>query len=100
MPHTISLDDISQQLVSITDFRRKAGGYLDRLAQGQSFIILRDNLPLATVTPVKKLLPINTRQADIEKIKRLSGGFHFKKSLTPKELNDAYDKQYEEMLPR
>ena len=100
MPQTISLDDIGQHLVSTTDFRRNAGSYLDKLAQGQSFIIIRGNTPLGTLTPLPNASTHNTRKADIEKIKRLSGGFRFKKDLTPAQLNSILDKRYEEMLPR
>lgn len=100
MPYTISPDDVHKQLISATEFRRRTGRYLDKLAQGQSFVIIRGNIPLGTLTPLPNMPSKDARRADIEKIKRLSGGFHFKKSLTPKQLNNAYDKMYDEMLLR
>ena len=100
MPQTVSLDDIGKHLVSATDFRRRTGWYLDQLSQGKSFVILRDNVPLGTVTPMQNISRAESRKADIEKIRKLAGGFHFGKSLSPDQLNEEYDKMYDEMLPR
>jgi len=100
MPQTISFDDISQHLVSITDFRRNAGRYLNQLSQGRSFVIVRDSVPIGTLIPTQNKSTKTTRQADIDTIRRLSGGFHFPKSLSPDQLNKEYDKMYDEMLPR
>lgn len=99
MRHTISLDDISQHLVSITDFRRNAGSYLDRIRSVGSYVLVRDGIPLVKMVPIEKT---DTRSVEkkLRKLKQLTGGFHFKKSLSPKEFNKLLDDRYAEMLPR
>ncbi|KKU83200.1 MAG: hypothetical protein UY10_C0013G0001, partial [Microgenomates group bacterium GW2011_GWA2_47_8] len=51
MPHTIFLDDINQHLVSLTDFRRNAGRYVDKLPQQGPLTILRGSKVVAHLIP-------------------------------------------------
>ena len=99
MPQTISIDDISQHLVSITDFRRNAGAYLDRINSVGSYVLVRDGTPIVKITPIKKESVISTEEK-LQKLEERIGGFKFKKDLTPKQLHALLDKRYEEMLPR
>ncbi|MBI3955789.1 type II toxin-antitoxin system prevent-host-death family antitoxin [Candidatus Gottesmanbacteria bacterium] len=99
MPQTISIDDISQHLVSITDFRRNAGSYLDRIHSVGSYVLVRDGTPIVKVTPIKKADTLSTKDK-LSALKRLVGGFKLGIGLTPEELNESYDRMYDEMLPR
>lgn len=38
-------------------------------------------------------------KANLMQVKKLTGGFNLGPGLTPKEMNQAYDKMYEKMLP-
>lgn len=99
MPHTISLDDIGQHLVSVTDFRRNAGSYLDRIHAVGSYVLVRDGIPLVKMVPIEKNDTMSTEEK-LRKLKRLTGGFRFKKSLSPKRFNKLLDDRYAQMLPR
>ncbi len=100
MPYTIPLDDIHQRLVSLTDFRRNAGKYVDRLLQQGPLTILRGSKIVAHVIPPTEKKPVMSVEERIKKVRGLAGGFRFKISLTPQQLNEEYDKIYDEMLPR
>lgn len=101
MNQTITFDDFSQNLVSITDLRRNAGSIFDRLPQTGTLTVLRDGKVAGLlVAPIIKKSPKTTLQEDLKKIRQLAGGLKFKIDLTPEQLNEEYDKQYEEMLPR
>ncbi|OGG29327.1 hypothetical protein A2973_04390 [Candidatus Gottesmanbacteria bacterium RIFCSPLOWO2_01_FULL_49_10] len=100
MPHTIFLDDINQHLVSLTDFRRNAGRYVDKLPQQGPLTILRGSKVVAhLIPPVEKKSTMSVEER-IKKVRELAGGFRYKIELTPKQLNEEYDKMYDEMLPR
>lgn len=89
--------DLTQaQLVSITDFRRNAGAYI-RMAK--PLRIIKDSQEIGTYTPS---FPANdlTIEEKLKKLQQIAGGFSFKTKMTPKQLNDDYDKMYDEMLPR
>ncbi|MBI5619730.1 hypothetical protein HY950_02095 [Candidatus Gottesmanbacteria bacterium] len=100
MPYTISLDDIHQHLVSLTDFRRNAGKYVDKLSQQGPLTILRGSKVVAHLIPPTEKKPAMSVEERIKKVRQLAGGFRFKISLTPEQLNEEYDKMYDEMLPR
>ena len=100
MNQIISLDQINQQLVAITDFRRNAGSYINKLNSLGSFFLTKDGKPVAQVTAVPKQRTKKQINDDIKKIRKLAGGFSLKVHMTPDELNADYDKMYDEMLPR
>lgn len=100
MPHTILLDDIGQHLVSLTDFRRNAGKYVDKLPQQGPLTILRGSKVVAHLIPPIEKKSTMSAEERVKKVRELAGGFHFKISLSPKQLNEEYDKMYDEVLPR
>lgn len=101
MNQTVTFTDVSQNLVSITELRRNAGSIFDRLPQIGTLTVLRNGKVAGHVIPPAKFkqTKANLKQ-DLEKIRRLAGGFPFKTNLTADQLNELYDQQYQEMLPR
>ncbi len=87
-------------IISITNFRRNAGNYLDQLELGNSFTIIRDSAPVAKLVPVTNQPSASTLAQDLAKIKKLAGGFKLGKGRTPKQMNQDYDRMYDQMLPR
>ncbi len=85
------------QIVAITDFRRNAGAYID---QSVPLIIVRDSQVVGSYVPTAKKIIKMTTKEKLEKLKQLTGGFHFGKGLTADQMNHEYDKMYDEMLPR
>jgi len=55
-------------LVSITDFRRHAGSYIDKLVLGQSFLIIRDSKPIAQLVPYRQPNGIKSKKVFAAKI--------------------------------
>lgn len=100
MPHTIPFNDISKHLVSLTDFRRNAGRYVDKLPQEGPLTILRGSKVVAHLIPPVETKPILSAEERVKKVRELAGGFRYKIELTPEQLNESYDKMYDEMLPR
>lgn len=86
---------MNQTIVSITDFRRNAGAYINRAVP---LTIVKDSKIVGEFVPAKKTK--KSIDEDIKIIRRLAGGFNFGKGPTPEEMNEEYDKMYDEMLPR
>ena len=100
MPHTIFLDDINQHLVSLTDFRRNAGRYVDKLPQHAPFTLSCGSKVVAhLIPPVGKKSTVSAEER-IKKVRELAGGFKLGIHLSPEQLNAEYDEMYDEMLPR
>lgn len=100
MNQTITFDDVSQNLVSITDLRRNAGSIFDRLPQTGTLTVLRGGKIAGILSPAPKKTFKLTAKQRVEIAEKLAGKHSFKTDLTPDELNEEYDKQYAEMLPR
>lgn len=100
MPQTISLDDIGQHLISITDFRRNAGRYFKNLPQKGPYTILSGGKIMGHVISPTTTKPMLSAEERVKKVRELAGGFRYKIELTPDQLNQEYDKMYDEMLPR
>lgn len=100
MPYTLSLDDLSQHLVPLTDFRRNAGKYVDKLPQQGPLTILRGSKVVAHLIPPIEKKPTMSVEERIKKVRELAGGFKLGIELSPEQLNEEYDKMYDEMLPR
>lgn len=90
------MDTNSPIIVSITDFRRKAGAYISR---GTPLTVVKGSRVVGTYIPNKSKSDL-TIQEKLEKIKKLSGGLNLGSDLTPEKMNADYDKMYDEMLPR
>jgi hypothetical protein len=100
MPQIISLNEINKHFISLTDFRRNAGRYINTLAQKGPYAILRGSKVVAELTaPVQSEPKLSTAQ-QIKKVRKLAGGFSLGINLTPEQINKEYDKMYDEMLPR
>lgn len=99
MPQTISLDDMNKHFISLTDFRRNAGSYIDTLPQKGPYSILRGSKVVANLSAPTESEPELSIEERIKKVRRLAGGFRLGISLTPEQLNEEYDKMYDKMLP-
>lgn len=95
--YTRVMDQTQPVLVSITDLRRNTGAWF---SMGKPLVVIKDSKPIGTYTPSNLSPGKFGRVEDIKKIRKLAGGLKLKLELTTDELNRAYDKQYEEMLPR
>ena len=100
MPQTISLDDIGQHLISITDFRRNAGRYFKNLPQNGPYTILSGGKVMGHVIGPTTAKPMLSTEERVKKVRELAGGFKLGIDLSPEQLNEEYDKMYDEMLPR
>lgn len=100
MPYTISLDDISQHVVSLTDFRRNAGKYVNKLPQRGPLTILRGSKVVAHIIPPVEKKPELSVEERVKKVRQLAGGFKLGITLNPKQFNEEYDEMYDEMLHR
>lgn len=87
---------MNQIIVSITDFRRNAGAYVDKAIP---LTIVKGSRVVGTYTPANNASNLTPKER-VEKVKKLAGGFHFGKGLTADQMNKEYDKMYDEMLPR
>ena len=87
-------------LIPLTDLRRHAGKIFNQLPQLKLFIILKDGRPVGKITPMEESLPKSSLKDDLKKIRQLAGGFRLGINLTPKQMNEDYDKMYDQMLPR
>lgn len=99
MNNVFSLDDFTSRLMPLTYFRRNAGEVMARLSVEGTIFITKGGKPIAKLSVVK----VNTSfgvEKKIKKLKKLSGGFHLGKDLTPDKMNKLLDRRYEEMLPR
>jgi len=89
------MDLVQTQLVSITDFRRNAGAYI---RAAKTFSIVKDSKIVGQFIPAAK--PQMSTKEKLEKIERLAGTFNLGTGLTAKQMNEDYDKMYDEMFPR
>lgn len=82
-------------IVSITDFRRNAGAYIDRAVP---ITIVKDSRIVGEFVPASKSK--SSVKDDLKKLDQIAGSLHLGIHMTPDELNKDYDKMYDEMLPR
>lgn len=99
MNQMITIAQINKHIVSITDFRRNAGAYLDRLSENGPYTIIRGSQIVGHVIPASNRPEKHTTDEKIKKLHNISGGLHLGKTLTADKMNTDYDKTYEEMLP-
>lgn len=96
---TLNVSQITQRLLPATMLRRNIGQVLDKLSQFGNIIITKDGRPVAELVAISpdRLLTSSQR---VDKAKTLLGGYKLGIKLTPAQLNQDYDKTYDEMLPR
>lgn len=102
MLNSAQWEDFTQRLVPLTYFRRNAGAVLRKLSLHKSLILTKDGQPIAEISSFKKNKKISTQdqiEADLKKLKSLSGGFKLGGNLTPEKINQILDDRYAEMLP-
>ncbi|OGG19214.1 hypothetical protein A2721_00045 [Candidatus Gottesmanbacteria bacterium RIFCSPHIGHO2_01_FULL_47_48] len=87
---------MNQVIVSITDFRRNAGAYIDKAIP---LTIVKDSRVVGQYTPSNTSSMLSPEER-VERVKQLAGGFNFGPRKTADEMNRDYDKMYDEMLPR
>ena len=88
------------QIVSITDFRRKAGFYIDKLDYVGYFTLIRDGKVVGKIVSDKNTpIPMTTAEK-VAKVRKLAGGFKLGIKLTADQMNKEYNKMYAKMLPR
>lgn len=89
------------QTVSTKQLRNEMPSIKARLQQGESFYWIDRSKPIGKIEPIQiKQKKVMSAKEYKKYIKSIAGGFAFKKSLSPKELNNLLDQRYEEMLPR
>jgi hypothetical protein len=73
------------------------------IEEGLSFILIYRSQPLAEIRPIEKKETQFSSKVDeriietqLKQVEKLAGGFKFGKDLTPEEINDVIEKQYEE----
>lgn len=95
-------------IISMKQLRENFGALKADLEAGESFLLMYRSQPLAKLQPItqkklKKLESSAAREArikrNIAKVKRLAGGLHLGKDLTPEKINQINDAQYERLLP-
>jgi antitoxin (DNA-binding transcriptional repressor) of toxin-antitoxin stability system len=97
--NTITIDDISRHLLTMTELRRRPGEVLRRLPEVGTYFLSKDGRLIAQIIPLQGASDVSTnKKAAVAKLYSLAGGFRSKKSLSPSQLNKFYDQQYEEML--
>lgn len=94
--YTKVMDLTQAQLVSITDFRRNAGAYI-RMAK--PLRIIKDSREIGTYTPSFSTSSL-TAYERVKKVQELAGKLNLGIGLTADQMNEDYDKMYDEMLPR
>ncbi len=98
--NTISIDDISKHLLTMTELRRRPGEIFRRLSEVGTYFLSKDGRLIAKIIPLQNSLSVAAnKKASVTKLYSLAGGFRSKKSLSPSKLNKLYDQQYGEMLP-
>ncbi len=98
--NTISIDDISKHLLTMTELRKRPGEVFRRLSEVGTYFLSKDGRLIAQIIPLHNALHVSAdKKAAVAKLNSLAGGFRSKKSLSPSKLNKLYDQQYEEMLP-
>lgn len=88
-------------IISVKQLRENFGALKSELEQGKSFLLMYRSQPLAELKPVKqKKFPASKAQIkrNIEKVRKLAGGFHLGKDLTPEKINQINDEKYERLL--
>lgn len=89
------------QTVSTKQLRTEMPSIKARLQQGESFYWIDRSKPIGKIAPIEKKQEKVMNAKEYRKyIQSIAGGFAFKKSLSPKELNKLLEQRYEEMLPR
>ena len=91
--------------VSTKQLREDMSSVKARLARGETLVWLDRSKVLAEIHPHKKEPQAKARVSSDEKLiqmRKLAGGFNFgsKKSLSPDELNELFEKSYDDVLPR
>ncbi len=87
---------MNQKIVSITDFRRNAGALIN---ESIPLTIVKDSRVVGTYIPANNSTSLSPEER-VKKTKQLSGGFNFGPGLKADQMNQDYDKIYDEMLPR
>lgn len=90
-------------MINVKQLRENFGKVKEEVEKGNSLLLIYRSYPLAEIRPVRKILKANLGQkskvsANVNKVRKLSGGLKLKHKLIPKELNRIYDKSYHEML--
>ncbi len=90
--------------ISVRQFRQNFPELKERLEDGHSFTLMYRATPLADIitrSSPRKSLNVSREERirqNIAKVKKLAGGIHFKRRLTPERISKLLDKRYEEML--
>lgn len=94
-----SLDDLIDRLLPLTYFRRNAGKVMAKLPMVGTFILTKDGKPVAKLSAVEPKFSKEKVEENLIKLRRLAGGFHLGKDLTPSKINKIIKKSYAKNLP-
>jgi len=85
--------------ISVTELREDFNRLKEGIEKGLSYILIYRSRPLAEIKPIEKAEESEEEkkeriQRNIQKAKKLAGGFKLGKGLSPKEMNKLYDQSY------
>ena len=86
------------QPISTKQLREDMPSIKAKLLEGQSFYWIDRSKPIGRIEPISQPIrkqPTMTKKAYRKYIESIAGGFEFKKSYSPEELNKIIDQQYE-----
>lgn len=95
MDNLLAYRQFTDRLVPISELRRYAGEYLDRLPQAKMYIITRSGRPFARLAFLDADSVVSNSKGKLVNFFRAAGGLHLKKHLSPLQINKILDKNYE-----
>lgn len=86
------------QILPITDFRRNAGKYLDKLGSLEKLMLTRDGKPVAELRTLSREEPKNP-ETILFRISAFSQGFRSGAKFSTKKIKKILLNQYDRVLP-
>lgn len=92
-------------IISVKQLRENFNKVKEGVKKGQRFLLIYRSQPLAEIKPVTKKRKSRSKKEEsieskLEKVRKLAGGFNFGKGLTPKQINQLIDNQYDEEVKK
>ncbi len=89
-------------IISVKQLRENFGALKAELEAGESFLLMYRSQPLAELKPVKQTTLASSKkkiQRKLRQIRKIAGGLHLGKDLTPEKINELNDQIYDQLLP-
>lgn len=85
-------------IISVKQLRENFKLVKETVNQGESLLLIYRSQPLAEIRPLKKreveLDKEGRREKNLQKVKKLAGGFRLGKGFSPQEMNKLYNRSY------